>query len=446
MSFIVENESELEEVPQETDSSPASLEPIHEHHDEGLESPTDEEAEREEEEPSCLRKSWRRAVTFWNAYQFPLLIILSIALARAYPPLGAEYLAPEITATWIAVAIIFVLAGMGLKTEEFSKAFQRIYFNGYVQTFNFGLVSAIVFAFSRLLKATNVLNEALADGMVICACLPMAINVVIVLTASAGGDEAAAVFNATFGNIIGIFLSPVLILLYLGTTGDISLGDVFYKLTLRVIVPLIVGQVVQKVFKQVRDFFVKHKRRFKKLQEYCLVFIVYTVFCRTFEEDVGAGIGDTFLMILFQFLILILLMGVAWISLRFLFHDEPELIVMGLFGCVQKTVALGVPLISSIYGGDPNEGLYTLPILIWHPMQLVVGSLLVPCLSRFIQEERERLKAAAQESDQTVAVDIEAPDELAICASSRPEGNDDVVQSDDELQDHSSASEPHYTE
>jgi len=209
---------------------------------------------------------------------------------------------------------------------------------------------------------------------------------------------------------------------------------------------LIVGQVVQKVFKQVRDFFVKHKRRFKKLQEYCLVFIVYTVFCRTFEEDVGAGIGDTFLMILFQFLILILLMGVAWISLRFLFHDEPELIVMGLFGCVQKTVALGVPLISSIYGGDPNEGLYTLPILIWHPMQLVVGSLLVPCLSRFIQEERERLKAAAQESDQTVAVDIEAPDELAICASSRPEGNDDVVQSDDELQDHSSASEPHYTE
>ena len=432
MSFLVENDEE--EVPHETASSPACLESIHEQHEEAAESPSEEEGQ-EEEKTSRFRKIWKRAVRFWNVNQFPLLIILSIGIARAYPPLGATYLAPEITATWIAVAIIFVLAGMGLKTEEFSKAFQRIYFNSYVQTFNFGLVSVTVFAVSRLLRATSILNKALADGMVICACLPMAINVVIVLTAATGGDEAAAIFNATFGNIVGIFLSPVLILLYLGTTGDISLGDVFYKLTLRVVVPLIVGQLIQKFSKRVQDFFVKHKRRFKKVQEYCLVFIVYTVFCRTFEEDAGAGVRDTFLMILFQFLLMVALMVVAWYSLQFLFHDEPELRVMGLFGCVQKTVALGVPLISSIYEGDANEGLYTLPILIWHPMQLVLGSLLVPRLSRFIQEERERLKEASPESDRTVAVDIEAPDEEAASASSHPEGIHDVVQSDHEEQD-----------
>ena len=100
-------------------------------------------------------------------------------------------------------------------------------------------------------------------------------------------------------------------------------------------------------------------------------------------------------MILFQLLLMLFLMAVAWYSLRFLFHDEPELRVMGVFGCVQKTVALGVPLISAIYEGEPNEGLYTLPILIWHPMQLVVGSMLVPKLTQFIVTERARLDQQA---------------------------------------------------
>jgi sodium/bile acid cotransporter 7 len=153
----------------------------------------------EEEETSRCQRYMRSIFAFYFSNQFPLHIILAIVLARAYPPLGAEYLQPDITATWIAVAIIFFLSGMGLKTEEFFKAFQRFYFNSFVQFFNFGVVSIVVYAVSRLLTVANMLQQKLADGMVICACLPMAINVVIVLTASAGGDEAAAVFNATFG-------------------------------------------------------------------------------------------------------------------------------------------------------------------------------------------------------------------------------------------------------
>jgi sodium/bile acid cotransporter 7 len=49
---------------------------------------------------------------------------------------------------------------------------------------------------------------------------------------------------------------------------------------------------------------------------------------------------------------------------------------MDLFGGTHKTVAIGVPLINAIYEGSPYIGVYTLPLLIWHPMQLVVGTLL----------------------------------------------------------------------
>lgn len=289
------------------------------------------------EPPSCARRSLDRLIDEYYKWEFPLLIIVAILIAYAYPPLGAVYVAPQITAGWIAVCYIFLLSGMGLKTSEFAKAFKRIYFNAFVQVFNFMVVSAVVYGVSRLLIETGVLQRALADGMLICSCLPMAINVVIILSTSTGGDEAAAIFNSTFGNLVGIFLSPVLILMYIGQDSDINLVDVFYKLALRVVLPLVVGQVIQKFWVAARDFYMRHKRRFKKSQEYALVFIVYTVFCKTFTGGSTAGIGDVFTMIAFLFLLMTSLMVVAWYSLRLLFPKEPELRVMGLFGCVQKT-------------------------------------------------------------------------------------------------------------
>jgi len=52
---------------------------------------------------------------------------------------------------------------------------------------------------------------------------------VFVLTSASNGDEAAAVFNAAFGNMMGIFVSPILILLYIGidTRGGTNLMNIF---------------------------------------------------------------------------------------------------------------------------------------------------------------------------------------------------------------------------
>jgi len=352
-------------------------------------------AEIEESPKSCMRKVWTLFVKFLNDNSFVVEIIAVIILAYIYPPLGAEYLAPQVTASWIAVVLIFVLSGLGLKTEELKKAFQRLRFNAFVQMFNFLVTSSIVFGVSRFLIAVNALPQALADGMVIGACLPMTINMVIVLTKSSGGDEAAAVFSAAFGNLIGVFLTPVMILGYLGVQGDIELLNVFFKLALKVVVPVFVGQLLQKFVPPVVAFVKKYKPKFKQFQQWSLVFIVYTVFCKTFRGDnqTGkAGIGSAFAMIAIQFVLLCFVMTLAWFTLKLFFRNEPELRVMGLYGCTHKTVAMGIPMITAIYEGNPNLGLYTLPLLVWHPTQLVIGSALAPKLVKFVESERERLK------------------------------------------------------
>ena len=108
-----------------------------------------------------------RLIEFYWTNEFLILIVVAILLARAYPPLGADYLQPDITATWLAVCFIFLMAGLGLKTEEFSKAFQRIWFNLFVQCFNFFVLSSTIYGGSRLLEYAGILSQDLADGMVV---------------------------------------------------------------------------------------------------------------------------------------------------------------------------------------------------------------------------------------------------------------------------------------
>ena len=60
---------------------------------------------------------------------------------------------------------------------------------------------------------------------------------------------------------------------------------------------------------------------------------------------------------------------------------------------------MGVPLINAIYEDNPLVGLYTLPLLIWHPMQLVIGSYLAPKLFQWVQDEKSRLGIEEENDD-----------------------------------------------
>jgi sodium/bile acid cotransporter 7 len=263
-----------------------------------------------------------------------------------------------------------------------------------------------------------VIPESLADGLVICASLPLSISMVAVLTKSAGGDEASAVFHAAFGNFLGVFLSPALILGYLGVSGSIDMGKVLYQLILRVIVPVILGQILQKCSPSIVAFSNKYKRVITSVKEYALVFIIYTIFCQTFANDTNdSDLGDVFIMIAIIFFLLSGFMIMSWLIFRFLYRDEPKLRVMALYGTTHKTISIGIPLISAMYEGDPRIALYSLPLLIWYIMQLVLGTLIAPKLRDWVQTEQKRLgrvdelEAESDEESPAPSVNEESPED-----------------------------------
>ena len=209
----------------------------------------------------------------WLDKRFFLVgMVAAIALAAAYPNAGAKggALQSRVTSGWVAVCIIFFLSGWSLKTRELVKAALYCKLNSVVQIFNLAFVPLVIYGLVSALYLTP-LDDKLLKGLLISSCLPTTVSMCVVLTKTAGGNDAAAIFNAAFGNLLGIFVTPLLILLLVGDESNLALTDVLLKLTLKILVPLAVGQCVQYGVQGAREFYTTNKSRFKRMQESLLL-------------------------------------------------------------------------------------------------------------------------------------------------------------------------------
>ena len=120
-----------------------------------------------------------------------------------------------------------------------------------------------------------------------------------------------------------------------------------------------------------------------------------TVFCKQFlDTKESAGTLSIVVLLISEVFLIGGLTILAWSSLSWVIPNEPELRAMGTICGPLKTLALGVPLIGSIFGGSPNEAFYYVPLVMWHPMQLMIGSTFKSRLAHYVITERERLSSS----------------------------------------------------
>ena len=237
---------------------------------------------------------------------------------------------------------------------------------------------------AKFFYANEIVSEDLMKGMIICSCLSMPTNMMVVLSISSKGDEAVALFLATVMNLMGVFVTPLLIFLYLQENAEIDFVNTYKTISLRVLLPVAVGIITRKKAEGADEFATENRNIFLKLRERCLVYIVYATFCTTFMTETDSTRVQICVMALSQVILLSSSMVIAWILLFIFFNRKPKLRVVGLFGCSTKTAALGIPLISAIYEDSPRLGIYTMPLLVWYPMQLIIGTMLAPRMSTFV--------------------------------------------------------------
>ena len=328
-------------------------------------------------------------------------MVLVIALAAIYPDAGAKggVLESKTTSGWVAVCTIFFLSGWSLKTKELVKAALYCKLNSVTQLFSLLFIPLVCYAVVNLLYLTS-LDAKLLKGLLISSCLPTTVSMCVVLTKTAEGNDAAAIFNAAFGNLLGIFVTPVLILVLVGNESSMALGEVLLKLVLKILVPLAVGQCVQFGVSGARGYYTAHKKQFKRVQETLLLWIVYTTFCQTFHVGTDAKAPDFIATLVLVVALYVFFCACSFhvsglAALNFSRRDR----VAVLFCATHKTVAAGIPMLNTIFEGHADLGMFVLPLLIWHPLQLFMGSAGVPWLTKWVNAEERSVKEREEAED-----------------------------------------------
>lgn len=198
---------------------------------------------------------------------------------------------------------------------------------------------------------------------------------------------AACVVNAVLGNLLGVVLTPYVLLRLVGTSGALSAADTLRKIATRVLLPLALGQLLRPPL-QGTGWLAGKKKALSRSSETLLLLIVYSTFCDTFSR--GFGVPPATLAGLAALVVglHVTCLGAAW-SLGGLVQLRAKQRITLTLTATQKTLALGLPLLRVVFAGRPDLGVLCTPLLLQHPLQLFIGSLLSTRFKRFAEEEED---------------------------------------------------------
>jgi len=177
-------------------------------------------------------------------------------------------------------------------------------------------------------------------------------------------------------------------------------------LLLKVALPLVAGQLVHYFIS--REVISAYDHPLKVIQECAMVFIIFAQFSQLFLKGTGTTLWDVAVMVAFQLVIMIISMLWVWMLLRTFFplpKSQPKVHATGLFLSVSKTMPMGIPLINALYKGHPNLALFTLPLLVWYPLTIVMGILIAPKVSAYVQHKESAIRKWQAEKQQAEMMD-----------------------------------------
>jgi len=301
---------------------------------------------------------------------FLIGMVLAVALAWFLPEPGARggSLHPELV-NKLGVSLIFFLHGLTLSFAALSAGTRNWRLHLLVQLCTFVLFPLLGLMLISSLGAS--IGPELRTGLFFLCALPSTVSSSVALTATARGNVPGAVFNATLSSLLGVVLTPLWLGLVLGAAGhSLPIGRVVLDLVLWLVLPLLVGQALRPLLGALAT---RYKSRIGVLDRLTILLLVYTSFCDSVKAGVwNAGIAPLLVSTLSSIALLALAMVFVTGVSRALGFTLPDRIA-ALFCGSKKTLASGVPMARLIFGANPGLGLILLPIMIYHPLQLVVG-------------------------------------------------------------------------
>lgn len=310
--------------------------------------------------------------------RFTILLFVMVILASVLPVSGQ---AADVFAviTTVAIAILFFLHGAKLSREAVIQGFMHWQLHALVFTFTFALFPILGLLAKPVL--VPMLGQELYWGFLFMCFLPSTVQSSIAFTSVAKGNVASAVCSASFSNLIGMFITPILVGVFILGRSEHGFDPThsIIQITLLLLVPFILGQLLRPY---VYPYMLKLPKLVKVFDQGSILMVVYGAF----SGAVVAGLwhqvsGMTLLLLIVACSVLLtIVMWLAWVVPQWMgFAREDQ--IAAFFCSSKKTLASGVPMAQILFIGQPL-GMIVLPIMIFHQIQLMVCGVIANALEK----------------------------------------------------------------
>lgn len=230
-------------------------------------------------------------------------------------------------------------------------------------------------------------------GILFLCCLPSTVQSSIAFTSIAGGNVPAAVCAATASNVLGIFITPVLVGLVLSQHGQLSGNPL--NIVFQLLLPFIAGQVLQP---WVGAWAHRNKRLLSLSDRGSILVVVYAAFSDAVMQGLWhrLPLADLGLVALADTALLALVLVLTTLLSRILGLPRQDEIAV-IFCGSKKTLASGVPMANVLFPAA-SVGLIVLPLMLYHQIQLFVCAVLARRLSHWQERERAEGRAVGQDA------------------------------------------------
>ncbi len=306
-----------------------------------------------------------------------LLAIIAAAVVASFLPasgVGAEILS---WATKVAIFCLFFLYGARLHPKEALAGLTHWRLHLVILAFTFVVFPLVGLAIGQL--PAWLISPALIPGLVYVTLCPSTVQSSINFTSIARGNVAGAIVSASASNLLGVFLTPLLAIALMNTSGQANVGlGAIVDLMLQILLPFILGQLARR---WTADFVARHKK-LKLFDQASIVLVVYSAFSEGVREGIWTMVSlrDILALIAVCLVLLAFMLWLTWFVAQRLGFDRADVIAIQFCG-TKKSLATGLPMATVLFVGQPI-GLIMLPLMVFHQAQLMACSWLATRYAR----------------------------------------------------------------
>ncbi|GAB4589785.1 bile acid:sodium symporter family protein [Nocardia sp. IFM 10818] len=297
---------------------------------------------------------------------FILSILATVVVASVFPARG-DAAAVVDWLTKIAIALLFLLYGARLHPREALAGLRHWRLHLVVLACTFVLFPLLGLAAHVLVP--SVLTDDLYTGLLFLCLVPSTVQSSIAFTSIAKGNVAGAIVSATLSNLLGVFLTPALVILLMNTTGQARVDpSAIVDIVLQLLVPFFLGQLIRP---KIEGWLARYAEPTKLVDRGSILLVVYSAFSAGMVEGIWHTLSPWRILLLAGVcaVLLALVITATVVAGRLAGFDRGDRIVVVFCGS-KKSLATGLPMATVLFAASP-VGLIVLPLMLFHQIQLI---------------------------------------------------------------------------